>query len=66
MHDRDTEAFVLWLDRTRAGALAGRVEHVRSARRQAFASREELLRFLEGALGAAADEAGRRGDLGDR
>ncbi len=51
MGDSEVEAFVLWLERDpagdRTGELRGQVEHVRSSQRTSFASREELLRFLD-------------------
>jgi hypothetical protein len=55
---RDSEAFVVWIDRRSSGnpepgEISGQVEHVATSRRQRFASREELLRFI------AAQRAGR-------
>ena len=48
MAERDErgEAFVVWLDPQPGRSCAGRVEHVSTARREAFASAEELIAFL--------------------
>jgi hypothetical protein len=54
MGDSEVEAFVVWLERDPAGnpsgELRGQVEHVRSSQRSSFATREELLRFLDRAI----------------
>ena len=56
--ERDTHAFVIWLDGDPADAgvagLRGRVEHVQTSARASFASADELLRFLPGHRAQAA------------
>jgi hypothetical protein len=49
--ERDTPAFVVWIegDSGRAaadGSLQGRVEHLQTSARASFSSVDELLRFL--------------------
>jgi hypothetical protein len=61
MGDSEVEAFVVWLERDPAGdasgELRGQVEHVRSSKRTGFATREELLRFLDTALATGSARA---------
>lgn len=51
--ERDTDAFVIWIESAcaptpSAEVLQGRVEHVQTSARASFSSAEELLRFLTG------------------
>lgn len=46
--ERSERAFVVWIDGGAPGAFSGRVEHVATATRRRFTSREALIAFLLG------------------